>query len=118
VSLAAVGLAVLVASFQRSLPPVLVLWLVAGVGNGMGTVSYESLLQQHVKDEMRGRVMAASEAVLDGAFLFGAAFAGVLGSALGVRAAFAASGILFVAAGALARAMLGRRAPEAATVPV
>ena len=116
VSLVAVGVAVLLASFQRSLPPVLAFWLVAGFGNGMGTVSYESLLQQHVQDEMRGRVMAASEAVLDGAFLLGAAFAGFLGSALGVRAAFAASGILFVAAGGLARTMLGRRAPEVAAV--
>jgi len=116
VSLVMVGVAVLLASFQRSLPPVLAFWLVGGFGNGMGTVSYESLLQQHVQDEMRGRVMAASEAVLDGAFLLGAAFAGFLGSALGVRAAFAASGILFVAAGGLARTMLGRRAPEVAAV--
>ena len=46
--IAAVGVAVLVASQQRLLSAVLLLWFVAGVGNGGGTVFYESLLQERV----------------------------------------------------------------------
>jgi MFS family permease len=100
-SIVLVGIAVLVASQQRILSPVLLLWLVAGIGNGVGTVVYETLLQERVPDSLRGRVLAASEAVLDGAFLVGAFAAGMIGDRLGVRTAFAIAGCLFLAAALL-----------------
>jgi MFS family permease len=106
-SLVLVGFAVLVASQQRMLSPVLLLWFLAGMGNGSGTVFYESLLQERVPDPIRGRVLAALEAVLDGAFLVGALAGGLIGQRLGVRVTFAGSGILFLAA-----AMLARLAPR------
>jgi MFS family permease len=105
-SIAVVGLAVVAASQQRALSPVLVLWLLAGIGNGMGTVSYESLLQERVPDAYRGRVMAASEAILDTAFLVGAVVAGYLADRVGIRTAFALSGAMFLAAALLTRVML------------
>jgi MFS family permease len=110
-SIVVVGLAVLVASQQRLLSPVLLLWFVAGVGNGGGTVFYESLLQERVPDSLRGRVMAASEAILDVSFLAGAFLAGLVGNRLGIRAAFAASGVLFVVAALFTRLTIGRQRP-------
>ena len=41
----------MIASQQRLLSPVLLLWFVAGIGNGSGTVFYESLLQERVPDQ-------------------------------------------------------------------
>jgi MFS family permease len=105
-SIAIVGVAILLASRQSTLGPVLLLWVVAGVGNGLGTVSYESLLQERVPDAFRGRVLAASGAVLDGAFIAGAFAAGSLGASFGVRAALVASGALFIGAAALAGALV------------
>jgi MFS family permease len=102
-SIAVVGVAVLIASQQRLLSPVLLLWFVAGIGNGSGTVFYESLLQERIPDQVRGRVLAASEATLDASFLVGALAAGLVGSHLGVRVAFAGSGALFLVAALVTR---------------
>jgi MFS family permease len=107
-SIALVGTAVLVASQQRMLSAVLLLWLVAGIGNGAGTVVYETLLQERVPDSLRGRVLAASEAVLDTAFLFGVFAAGLVGDRLGIRAAFAVSGCLFLSAALLTHVIMRR----------
>ena len=90
------------------LSPVLLLWLVAGVGNGAGTVFYESLLQERVPDSLRGRVIAASEAVLDASFLGGAFLAGLVGSHLGIRTAFVVSGVLFLLAALITRLTIAR----------
>jgi predicted MFS family arabinose efflux permease len=111
-SIALVGVAVLIASQQWLLSPVLLLWFLAGVGNGGGSVFYESLLQERVPDAIRGRVLAASEAVLDGAFLVGALLAALIGERLGVRMAFAASGGLFLAAALVTRLTIDRQEPR------
>lgn len=111
-SIALVGFAVLIASQQWLLSPVLLLWFLAGVGNGSGSVFYESLLQERVPDAIRGRVLAASEAVLDGAFLVGALLAALIGERLGVRMAFAASGGLFLAAALVTRLTIDRQEPR------
>ena len=80
----------------------------AGVGNGSATVFYESLLQERVPEALRGRVIAASEAVLDTSFLAGAYLAGLVGGGLGIRTAFAISGSLFLGAALLTRLTIGR----------
>jgi MFS family permease len=116
VAIGAVGTSVLVASIQGALAPVLLLWLVAGVGNGAGTVAYESLLQERVPDQVRGRVMAGAGAILDGSFLIGVLVAGVLGSSLGIRGALAGSGVLFVIGAVAAGRLVRARAPEEAPV--
>ena len=118
-SLMAVGGAVLATSQANSLNPVLGLWLVAGLGNAVAVISYQSLLQERTPDRLRGRVVAASEAVLDSALIVGALIAGSLGAALGVRGAFAVSGAVFLITALLARTLIGdrRRAPKAAPVP-
>lgn len=119
VSLMAVGVAVLASAQASSLNPVLGLWLVAGLGNAVAVISYQSLLQERTPDRLRGRVVAASEAVLDSALILGALLAGSLGGALGVRGAFAVSGAVFLVTAMLARTLIGdrRRAPKSAPVP-
>jgi MFS family permease len=112
----AVGVAVVAASQTESLSTVLVLWLVAGMGNAVGTVCYESLLQERTPDEVRGRVLSASEAVLDAAFLGGVGLAAWLGAQLGPRGAITAAGTVFLFAALLSRVLLERRLP--ASVPV
>jgi MFS family permease len=96
-----IGLSVLGAAVATSLFTVLLLWLAAGFGNAMVTVSYSSLLQERTPDRVRGRVVAASDALLDGAIVAGALSAGWLGAALGVRGAFVVSGTLFLGAASL-----------------
>ncbi|MDQ3757462.1 MAG: MFS transporter, partial [Actinomycetota bacterium] len=70
-SVAVVGMCVLGASQSQVLSSLLALWLLAGGGNAVGTIAYQSLLQQKTPDALRGRTMAASEAVLDVAYLAG-----------------------------------------------
>lgn len=106
-AIAVVGLAVLSASRVTVLSTLLLLWLVSGFANGVGSVAYHSLLQERTPDAFRGRVMGASEAVLQGALLAGASMAGWLGTTAGVRTTYAISGVLFVATALLCRALLG-----------
>lgn len=106
VAVGIVGIAILLASQANVLSPVLLLWLFAGAGNGIGSVSYGSLLQERTPNRLRGRVMAASEAVLDAAFLLGAVSAGWLGAQVGVRGAFVVSGAIFLLAAILSQRLL------------
>jgi MFS family permease len=117
VSLLAVGVAVLVSSQSRSLQPVLGLFLVAGLGNAVAVISYKSLLQERTPDRLRGRVVAASEAVLDSSLIVGALLAGSLGAAVGTRSAFAISGAIFLFTGLLARLLLGAGRSATAAEP-
>jgi MFS family permease len=102
-----VGLAVLGASRASILSSLLLLWLVSGFANGVGSVAYHSLLQERTPDAFRGRVMGASEAVLQGALLAGASASGWFGTQLGVRTTYAVSGFLFVGTALVCRALLG-----------
>ncbi|MGH2821163.1 MAG: MFS transporter [Actinomycetota bacterium] len=102
-----VGLAVLVASQALSFTTVLFCWLMCGIGNAIGTVSYESLLQERTPDALRGRVISGSEAALNIAYLAGASAAAVLGSHLELRLVYAFSGALLTATALLTGRLLG-----------
>jgi MFS family permease len=106
VAIAIVGTAVLVVSQATEFGTVLIAWLVAGSANALGNVSYETLLQERTPDEFRGRVFAATEAVLDSAYLAGVAAAAALGSLLPVSSAFAISAAVLFLAAALSRVLL------------
>jgi MFS family permease len=106
-SVALVGIAVLAASQSVVLSSLLCLWLVAGSGNAVGTIAYQSLLQQRTPDAMRGRIMAASEATLDIAYLVGVSAAGWLGSNFGLRWSLVVAGSTFLAAAVVSRVVLG-----------
>ena len=118
-SVGVLGLCVLSASWLALLAPVAVLWLVAGSANALGSVAYESLLQQRTPDRLRGRVFGAAEAVLDVTYLVGAVAAGAIGASLGSRTGMAVAGGAVLAAGVYGALVFLRRpaltsAPERA----
>ena len=104
---ALVGVAVVASSAATSLEPVLALFMIAGLGNAVAVISYQSLLQEWTPDRLRGRVVAASEAVLDCSLIIGALMAATLAGLLGVRGGMAASGAGFLVAAVLAGRLLG-----------
>ncbi|HEV7888972.1 MAG TPA: MFS transporter [Acidimicrobiales bacterium] len=112
-----VGLAVLCASRSMMLSSLLGLWLMAGSGNAVGTIAYQSLLQYRTPDRLRGRIVAASETVLDVAYLAGVTLAGWLGVHAGLRVALAVAGVCFVLAAVAARLVLGKGVRAAADEP-
>lgn len=117
VSIAVVGFAVLGASQVQVLSSLLCLWLLAGSGNAIGTIAYQSLLQQRTPDALRGRTMAASEMVLDLAYLAGVSCAGWLGSHLGLRFALGVSGSIFLTAALTSHLVLGGGVRERRAAP-
>jgi MFS family permease len=106
VSILTVGGAVMLASRSPTLTPVLLLWLIAGAGNAMGTIAYETLLQQETPNEFRGRVFAASEGVLNLCYLGGVAIAGVMGGLIGFRWSLMVAGAGFILAGFLSQRLM------------
>jgi MFS family permease len=106
VAIAVVGCVILAASQLAVLAGVLLLWVVGGAANAVGTIAHETLLQETTPDGLRGRVLAASDAILDGAFLFGALCGGALASLVGVRPALAACGAILLGAAVLSHVLL------------
>jgi len=118
-SVALVGVAVLFASRSAFLSTMLGLWLLAGSGNAVGTIAYHSLLQKRTPDRLRGRIVAASEMVLDAAYLVGVTTAGWLGGHVGLRTALAVAGVCFLLAALVSRLVLGTgTTPSPAAAPV
>lgn len=115
ISILGVGLPVLGAAFMPALWPVLVLWVVAGVANTLGTVAYETLLQEQTPDAVRGRVFAAVEASLQAGLLAGVAAAALSETVFGddpARPGIALAGLLFLAAAGVSCLLLPRRRPS------
>ena len=102
-----VGGCLLATSRAVSAAPVVMLYLFAGAGNGLGTVCYETLLQERTPDALRGRVLAACDAVLDFALLGGYVLTGLLNPGFGPRAMFAVAGGVFLGAALLSRMLIG-----------
>jgi hypothetical protein len=99
--IAALGSAVLGASQASATSSRLGLWLVAGFGSALATISYGSLLQERMPGSLRGRVLALGTAVGGCGLLAGASFAAWIEALAGAAMALAASGaLLFVAAAA------------------
>jgi predicted MFS family arabinose efflux permease len=118
VAVGLVGVSVLAASQATSMDPVYGLFLLAGFGNALTNVCYQSLLQHRTPDAVRGRVIAAGETVLDSSLLIGAFLAGWVGSTLGVRGGFAVAGVIFLGAGAVSVLAIGRRASALRAEPL
>jgi predicted MFS family arabinose efflux permease len=122
VAIAVVGALVLLVSRTTDFSTVLLAWLAAGSANAVGNVSYDSLLQERTPDALRGRVFAASEAVLDSAYLAGAFLAGWLAGAYRASTALSVSGAILLLAAALGWILIPTRSaagaePAPATLP-
>lgn len=108
VMIAILGLVVLTASGTTTVPPILLLWVFSGMANGIGSVAFESLLQERVPDAFRGRIMAATEAVMNSAAVLGLVLSSSFAAILGIRGAFAFSGVVLLMTALLCLAFLGR----------
>ena len=104
--LAAMGVATAIASQAGDTTLLYIAWMLGGWGNALLTVAYETLLQQRTPDSLRGRVMAANEAVLDASLVAGLAVAGVSAAALGTRGVMVISGTLLLLAALLVPLLL------------
>ena len=111
--LAAMGVATAVASEAGDTTLLYIVWMLGGWGNALLTVAYETLLQQRTPDALRGRVMAANEAVLDATLVAGLAIAGVGAAALGTRGVMVVSGVLLLVSALLAPLLLRSAARDA-----
>ncbi len=100
------GLVDLVLAITRNLPAALAALALYGVGTSTGMVTYNSLLQAHVRDQMRGRVFAAYDMIWQAGRLASLALGGLAADALGVQAVYLLGGLLLLAAGSIGLAGL------------
>ena len=117
-SIAVVAAAVVIGAAMPTLAPVLVLWLIGGMANTLGTVAYETLIQEETPDRVRGRVFAAVEAAIQAGILLGLGFSVVADPLLArpghghAPAGLAISGLLFGVSAVAAWYLLLRRGAE------
>ena len=107
--LAGMGAAVLIAAQVPTPASLALAWLCGGAANGLLNVAYETLLQVRTPDRVRGRVIAACEAVLDTGVVGGLLLAGTATAVFGTRGTYAVAGGLLVLSGVLAALVLHRR---------
>ena len=107
--LAAMGVATGVASQAGDTTLLYIMWMLGGWGNALLTVAYETLLQQRTPDRLRGRVVAANEAVLDASLVAGLAITGVGAAAFGTRGVMVLSGALLLLSAVLVPLLLRAR---------
>lgn len=85
-----------------------------GLGTSTGNVTYNSVLQTAVSNEVRGRVFAFYDVVWQSARLMSIGLGGVLADALGITAVYAIGGALIIVAGLLG---ISRAGPPPGTKP-
>ena len=114
VSVAAAGIAYLIASLAPTTTLVTAMWLLGGAAAGLANVSYETLLQERTPDEFLGRAFAAVEAVQEGGYFLGAVVVAALGGLVAPTTGMAVVGVAFLGIAALGLSLLRR--PEARTL--
>jgi MFS family permease len=87
------GIAVAVTALTDQLVPAVVLFAIAGIGNGVQNVSLRTLIHQRAPEHMRGRVYAASSGLTTAAQLSATALAGPLVVAAGAATALKIGGV-------------------------
>jgi MFS family permease len=91
------GCAILCLAFARTLPLALVALSVAGFGMIVQNTGTNTLIQHHVDDRMRGRVMSLFTASLLGTSPIGSLLGGFASDRIGVAATLATSGLACMA---------------------
>ena len=103
------GVVDLVLATVTALPAAAAALVAYGVGTSTGNVTFSSLIQSHVPDQLRARVFSAMDLIWQAMRLASLLLGGVLADALGIRAVFYTGGLLLLAA-ALAGTAAGRPA--------
>lgn len=105
------GLVDLTLASVTVLPAALGALVAYGIGTSTGNVSFSSLLQHHVPDEDRGRVMSVFDLIWHACRLVSIAAGGVVADAYGISAVYGAGGSLLVLA-ALTGSRVLRQGPR------
>ncbi len=92
------GVVDLVLASVTALPLALGALVCYGVGTSTGNVTFTSVVQSHVAEDMRGRVFAAFDLIWQTMRLVSLIAGGFLADRVGVRAVFLVGGILLLAA--------------------
>ena len=64
-------------------------FIVGGIGGGVGVVADQLLIQERVPDAARGRVRAANDALVSAAYAISLGFGGFIVAVLGARGTYA-----------------------------
>ena len=92
------GLVDLVLASVTALPAALATLVFYGLGTSAGNVTFSSLIQSHVRAELRGRVFSAFDLIWQTMRLSSLLLGGLLADTLGIRAVFYTGGVLLVLA--------------------
>lgn len=92
------GVVDLVLASVSALPAALVTLVAYGVGTSTGNVTFASIIQTHVPDQLRGRVFAAFDLIWQSMRLISLLVGGVAADAWGIRAVYYLGGALLLAA--------------------
>ncbi len=93
------GFVDLLLAATTALPVALVALAVYGLGTSTGTVSFNSLVQTHTPESMRGRVFATMDVLWQAGRLTSLGIGGYLADVIGISAVFYLGGGLLLAAG-------------------
>ncbi len=94
------GVDIALATFS-ALPLAMAALAVYGLGTSTGAVTFNSLLQAEVDEDMRGRVFAGMDVLWQAGRLVSLAAGGVLAETLGIRAVYYLGGLLLLVAGVI-----------------
>ncbi len=100
------GLVDLVLAIIRDLPAAMAALALYGVATSTGMVTYNSLLQAHVGDQVRGRVFAAYDMIWQTGRLASLALGGLAADTAGIQAVYLLGGLLLLLAGSIGLAGL------------
>jgi MFS family permease len=112
------GLVDLVLATVTALPAAVAALVVYGLGTSTGNVTFSTLIQSHVPEQVRGRVFAAFDLIWQSMRLASLLLGAVLADTLGIRAVFYAGGALLLVAALAGVTAAGSRRPAASTMPV
>jgi predicted MFS family arabinose efflux permease len=93
---------------SRALPVGLTAVAIYGVGTSTGSVTFNSLVQATVPEQLRGRVFAGFDLLWQLGRLASLVIGGVLADALGIRAVYYLGGVLLLVAAAVGLTARGR----------
>jgi MFS family permease len=92
------GVIDLVLASVTALPAALAALAFYGMGTSTGNVTFSSVIQSHVPEQLRGRVFSAFDLIWQAMRLASLLLGGLLADAYGIRAVFYVGGVLLLAA--------------------
>lgn len=106
------GLVDLVLAVVTALPLAAAALVVYGLSTSTGSVTFSSLVQSRVPEDLRGRAFAGFDVLWQSGRMLSLLGGGLLADAVGIRAVYLLGGLLLLAAAAVGAAAAGPTAPQ------